>query len=170
MREMIVSELIQAVQELARGFARFLPRLIVMLIIAVVGWVIAYIAKIIVRREQVRVGIERSTKHRDSVARPAAFGHRFTEVAICFGVVRVYREGLFVIGQSFIEPGRAIEEEAAVIISEIIVVRYGQSMIEKGEGIFPNTELTPSAHHTGRQHRDGRKSENWPGALREERK
>jgi hypothetical protein len=49
MREMIVSELIQAVQELARGFARFLPRLIVMLIIAVVGWVIAYIAKIIVR-------------------------------------------------------------------------------------------------------------------------
>lgn len=49
MREMIVSELIQAVQELARGFARFLPRLIVMLIIAVVGWVIAYIAKIVVR-------------------------------------------------------------------------------------------------------------------------
>ena len=49
MREMIVSELIQAVQELARGFARFLPRLIVMLIIAVVGWVIAYIAEIVVR-------------------------------------------------------------------------------------------------------------------------
>lgn len=49
MREMIASELIQAVQELARGFARFLPRLIVMLIIAVVGWVIAYIAKVVVR-------------------------------------------------------------------------------------------------------------------------
>jgi Conserved TM helix len=49
MREMIVGELIQAMQELARGFARFLPRLIVMLIIAAVGWVIAYVAKVFVR-------------------------------------------------------------------------------------------------------------------------
>jgi len=48
-REMIVSELIQAAQELVRGFARFLPRLIVMLIIAIVGWVFAYIAKVVVR-------------------------------------------------------------------------------------------------------------------------
>src|SRR6476646_9370516 len=46
---MIVSELIQAAQELVRGFARFLPRLIVMLIIAIVGWVFAYIAKVVVR-------------------------------------------------------------------------------------------------------------------------
>lgn len=49
MREMIVSELTQAVQELARGFARFLPRLIVLVIIAFVGWVIAYLLKLFVR-------------------------------------------------------------------------------------------------------------------------
>jgi hypothetical protein len=45
MREMIVSELSQAVHEMARAFAHFLPRLIVLLIVALVGWVIAYIAK-----------------------------------------------------------------------------------------------------------------------------
>jgi hypothetical protein len=49
MREMIVSELTQAAHELARGFAHFLPRLIVMLILAFVGWLIAYIAKAVVR-------------------------------------------------------------------------------------------------------------------------
>jgi len=49
MREMIVSELTQAVQELARGFARFLPRLIVLVIIAFAGWVIAYLLKILAR-------------------------------------------------------------------------------------------------------------------------
>lgn len=49
MREMIVSELMQAVHELARGFARFLPRLIVLVIIAFVGWVIAYLLKIVAR-------------------------------------------------------------------------------------------------------------------------
>ena len=49
MREIIVSELIQALQELARGFAHYLPRLVVMLIIAFVGWVIAYVLKVLVR-------------------------------------------------------------------------------------------------------------------------
>jgi hypothetical protein len=49
MRELIVSELTQAMQELAKDFARFLPRLIVMLSIAFVGWVIAYLAKVILR-------------------------------------------------------------------------------------------------------------------------
>ncbi len=49
MREMIVSELTQAAHELARGFAHFLPRLIVMLILAFVGWVIAYVAKAVLR-------------------------------------------------------------------------------------------------------------------------
>jgi Conserved TM helix len=49
MREMIVSELTQAVHELAQGFAHFLPRLIVMLILAFVGWVIAYVAKAVLR-------------------------------------------------------------------------------------------------------------------------
>jgi hypothetical protein len=49
MREMIISELTQALHELARGFAHFLPRLIVMLILAFLGWVLAYVAKVILR-------------------------------------------------------------------------------------------------------------------------
>ncbi len=49
MREMIISELTQALHDLARGFAHFLPRLIVMLILAFVGWVIAYIVKMVLR-------------------------------------------------------------------------------------------------------------------------
>lgn len=49
MREMIVSELTQAAEEFARGFARFLPRLIVLIIIAFVGWVLAYLLKLLVR-------------------------------------------------------------------------------------------------------------------------
>jgi hypothetical protein len=49
MREMIVSELTLAVDELARGFAHYLPRLIVMLILAFVGWIIAYLAKAVLR-------------------------------------------------------------------------------------------------------------------------
>lgn len=49
MRELIISELTQAVHDLARGFAHYLPRLIVMLILACVGWLIAYLVKIILR-------------------------------------------------------------------------------------------------------------------------
>jgi hypothetical protein len=49
MREMIVNELTQAWHEMARGFAHYLPRLIVMLILAFVGWVIAYVVKVILR-------------------------------------------------------------------------------------------------------------------------
>jgi hypothetical protein len=49
MREMIISELSQALQEIARGFAHFLPRLLVMLVFAVLGWIIAYVAKVILR-------------------------------------------------------------------------------------------------------------------------
>ena len=49
MREIIITELTQASQELARGFAHYLPRTIVMLIIAFVGWVIAYLLKVLVR-------------------------------------------------------------------------------------------------------------------------
>src|SRR5450432_842165 len=49
MREMIVSELSQALQQLARGFAHFLPRFIVMVILAFVGWAIASIVKVVVR-------------------------------------------------------------------------------------------------------------------------
>ena len=49
MREMILSELSQALREIARGFAHFLPRLIVMLILALAGWAIAYLVKAILR-------------------------------------------------------------------------------------------------------------------------
>jgi len=49
MREIIIAELTQALQELARGFAHYLPRTIVTLIIAFIGWVIAYLLKILVR-------------------------------------------------------------------------------------------------------------------------
>jgi hypothetical protein len=56
MREIIITELTNALQELARGFAHYLPRAVVMLIIAFIGWVIAYLLKVIVR------GILRVTK------------------------------------------------------------------------------------------------------------
>jgi small-conductance mechanosensitive channel len=49
MREMIISELTQAMHELARGFAHLLPRLIVMLILVSMGWVIAYVVKVFLR-------------------------------------------------------------------------------------------------------------------------
>jgi len=49
MREMIISELREALQEIARGFAHFLPRLLVMLVFAVLGWIIAYVAKVVLR-------------------------------------------------------------------------------------------------------------------------
>jgi Conserved TM helix len=49
MREMIISELSQALQDIARSFAHFLPRLIVMLVLALVGWVIAYVVRALLR-------------------------------------------------------------------------------------------------------------------------
>ncbi len=49
MREMIVNELTQAMQELVRNVAHFLPRLMVMLIIVLLGWLIAYVVKRILR-------------------------------------------------------------------------------------------------------------------------
>lgn len=49
MREIIVTELTQALQQMARDVAHYLPRLVVMLIIAFVGWLIAYLLKVIVR-------------------------------------------------------------------------------------------------------------------------
>jgi hypothetical protein len=49
MREMIIGELTQAVHDLARGFAHYLPRLIVMLILVLAGWLMAYVVKVILR-------------------------------------------------------------------------------------------------------------------------
>jgi hypothetical protein len=49
MWEMIVGELDHAMQELARSFAHLLPRLLAMLIIALLGWVVAYVVKVALR-------------------------------------------------------------------------------------------------------------------------
>ena len=49
MREIIINELTQALQDLARGFAHYLPRLVVMLIIAFAGWMVAYLLKVVAR-------------------------------------------------------------------------------------------------------------------------
>jgi hypothetical protein len=49
MRDIIVGELTQAAQEIFRGFAHLLPRLIVMLVIVFVGWLIAYIVRSMLR-------------------------------------------------------------------------------------------------------------------------
>lgn len=49
MREMIISELAQALHDLARGFAHYLPRLIVMLVFALLGLLIACAVKVILR-------------------------------------------------------------------------------------------------------------------------
>jgi len=49
MREMIFNELSEAWHELARGFAHFIPRLIEMLVLAFLGWLIAYMLKVVLR-------------------------------------------------------------------------------------------------------------------------
>src|SRR5271166_1730580 len=49
MREMIISELSQAWHEIARGFAHLLPRIIVVVIMAFAGWVVAYLLKVFLR-------------------------------------------------------------------------------------------------------------------------
>lgn len=49
MRQMIITELTQAFQQMVRTIAHYLPRLVVMLVIAFVGWVIAYLLKLLAR-------------------------------------------------------------------------------------------------------------------------
>ena len=49
MKEMILHELSQMWDQLARGFAHFVPRFIVMLIVIAAGFVIAYLLKLILR-------------------------------------------------------------------------------------------------------------------------
>ncbi len=49
MRDIIITELTQAMHEMARGFAHYLPRIVVTLVIVFVGWVIAWLLKVIVR-------------------------------------------------------------------------------------------------------------------------
>jgi hypothetical protein len=75
MREMIISELSQALQEIARSFAHFLPRVIVMLILAVVGWLVAFVAKVTVR------GILRLVKF-DKLSQNAGASQLLTKAAL----------------------------------------------------------------------------------------
>ncbi len=49
MWEMIIGELDHAMQELARDFAHLLPRVLAMLIIALLGWMVAYVFKVALR-------------------------------------------------------------------------------------------------------------------------
>lgn len=49
MREMIITELTQAFQQMVRTVAHYLPRMVVMLVIAFVGWLIAYLLKALTR-------------------------------------------------------------------------------------------------------------------------
>ena len=49
MTDMIVSELGQAWSDFARAFAHLLPRLLAILIIALLGWMISYLFKIVLR-------------------------------------------------------------------------------------------------------------------------
>src|SRR5580658_188259 len=49
MREMIISELTQAMQQFTRGFAHILPRIIVLVIVAFAGWVVSYFLRVLMR-------------------------------------------------------------------------------------------------------------------------
>jgi hypothetical protein len=49
MREMIISELTQAIHELKVVFARLFPQIIFLVIVACVGWVAAYLLKVVLR-------------------------------------------------------------------------------------------------------------------------
>jgi hypothetical protein len=49
MRDMIISELAQALHELQVAFAHYVPRLIVLFLLAFLGWAIAYAAKLLLR-------------------------------------------------------------------------------------------------------------------------
>jgi hypothetical protein len=49
MWELIVNELTQTTLEIVRGMARMVPNLVLMIVIALAGWVIAYLLKIVLR-------------------------------------------------------------------------------------------------------------------------
>ena len=63
MRELIMTELSQAMQEMLRSVAHLLPRLIVMLIIAIIGWMVAYVLKWILRSILVLVKFDKVTEN-----------------------------------------------------------------------------------------------------------
>ncbi len=49
MWQIMIQELARAMDEMLRGFARFLPRFLEMLIIVVIGWIIAFVLKSLLR-------------------------------------------------------------------------------------------------------------------------
>jgi hypothetical protein len=63
MREIIMAELSQAMQEMLRSGAHLLPRLIVMLILVMIGWVVAYVLKWILRSILVLVKFDKVSEN-----------------------------------------------------------------------------------------------------------
>lgn len=63
MRDIMLSELSRAADDFARSFAHFLPRLLLMLIIVLVGWVIALVAKVVLRRILRMVNFDRLSEN-----------------------------------------------------------------------------------------------------------
>jgi hypothetical protein len=63
MREMIMNELTQATEEIARSVAHFLPRLMVTLIIVLVGWLVAYILRAVLRSILRLIRFDRLSEH-----------------------------------------------------------------------------------------------------------
>ncbi len=49
MWQIMIQELARAMHEMLIGFARFLPRFLEMLIIVVIGWIIAFVLKSLLR-------------------------------------------------------------------------------------------------------------------------
>src|SRR6202162_270324 len=101
MREMIISELIQALHELAKGFAHFLPRLIVMLILAAVGWVIAFFVRVILR------SILRLVKF-DKLSENAGASQLLTKAALPSATEMLSRFVFWVAGLGFILLGVSV--------------------------------------------------------------
>src|ERR1700678_218322 len=93
MRELIIQELSQVIEQMARGFAHYLPRLIVMLILALAGWLIAYVVKSILRSILRLVKFDRLSENAgaaqllDKAALPSATEvlSRFVFWVVCIG-------------------------------------------------------------------------------------
>jgi hypothetical protein len=98
---MIISELTQALHDLARGFAHFLPRLIVMLILASAGWMIAYVVKVGLR------GILRLIKF-DKLSENAGASQLLTKAALPPATEMLSRFGFWVTWLGFILLGVSV--------------------------------------------------------------
>ncbi len=63
MREIIMAELTRAMQEMLRSAAHLLPSLIVILVFVIVGWVVAYVAKWILRNLLILVKFDKVSEN-----------------------------------------------------------------------------------------------------------